>query len=198
MLEDSREARAKEEARQRRIDEGVARVDDIFSQFDDGFYEGYRQDVVGLHQPDLDDQFARGNDQLTYALARAGTLNSTIAADKRGEMQKQYDIGLGQILSNAQTAADQLRAQQGSEKSNIISMLNSTANADRAANEALAYSRNLFEAQPSYNPIGDLFGGLALGIGNAYAGAQNQAMWDRYNSPTVPRSTSGSVRTVNG
>lgn len=180
MLADSRKARAEEEARQARIKAGGQKIDQAFSGFDNGFYDGYRDKQVALYQPELNDKFNRANSDLTFALARAGTLNSTIAGDKQADLLTAYDTNRAGILSRAQGAANTMRGNVANEKSNLVSMLTSTADADRASNEALARSATLLQDSPGYSPLGDIFAGIASGIGNYYAGQQNQQAYNTY------------------
>lgn len=180
MLADSREARAKEEARAARIKSGSGKIDDVFKGFDDGFYKGFRDKQTAFYQPEVDKQFGDAKDQLTYALARAGTLNSTIAGDKQAKLKGAYDIQTASTLSQAEDATASLRGNVNNEKSSLVSLLNATGDADRAANEATARSQQIFQKTPSYNPLGDIFGGVTGAIGNYAAGAQNRAAYQAY------------------
>jgi len=197
MLEDSARARREEEARQGRIREGTERIDSNFSQFDNGFYDGFKGSYMDYYQPQLDDQFGKANDQLTYALARAGTLNSSMAADGRGDLGGQYDDARAGVVSEATAATNNLRGRVQGERSTLVSQLNATGDSARAANEANAASQRLFQEQPRYNPLGDIFSGVGQGIGAVRYGQQQDALWDRYRSGSTGTSTSGSTRIVN-
>lgn len=194
MLRDAERARAEEEARKARIKAGTDRIDANFAQFTPDFYDTYRDNYMGFYQPEIDRKFADAQDQLTYALARAGTLNSSMAGQKQAELAAAYDTQRAITLSEANAATDSLRSSVANEKSGLVSLLNATGDADRAANESLARSQQLFQKQPSYNPLGDIFAGIASGIGS-YAEAQRQRqMYDTYFGG---RSASrGSGRTV--
>lgn len=180
MLADSRDARAKEEARATRIKTGAGKINDVFGGFDDGFYSGFRDKQTAFYQPEVDKQFGDAKDQLTYALARAGTLNSTIAGDKQAKLKGAYDLQSASTLSQAEDAAAGLRGNVNSEKSSLVSLLNATGDADRAANEATARAQQIFQKQPSYNPLGDIFSGVTGAIGNYAAGQQNRAAYATY------------------
>lgn len=172
-------ARKKEEERQARIQSGTQRVNKTFSQFDDNFYDQRRNDYMGFYQPQLDDQFNGAKDQLTFALARAGTLNSTTAADKQADLLKKYDTQRATILSQGEDQVNSARQQMNAQKSSLISQLNATGDADQVANQALAQSQQLYRENNSYSPLGDIFAGVASGIGN-YMSAQNNT--SAYNS----------------
>lgn len=173
QLKEAEEARAREAAREARIKSGSEAVTNQFNQFDDAFYGKREQAYMGYYQPQLDDKFADARKQLTYAFARAGTLNSTAAADKNADLTKQYGTQLAAIQSKAQGEADNLRTQVQGSKSSIISQLNATGDADAASNAALASTKQMYNSVPSYNPLGDIFAGIATGIGGMY-NANNQ------------------------
>lgn len=193
MLADSREARAKEEARALRIKDGSTKIDGVFGGFDDSFYDGHRKTYTDFYQPEIDKQFGNAKDQLTYALARSGTLNSTVAGEKTADLNDAYTIQTASTLSQANDAAAALRGNVNNEKSSLVSLLNATGDADRAANEATARSQQIFQKQPSYNPLGELFSGVTAGIGNYAAGQANR---NAYNTYFRPAGASGSGRVI--
>ena len=197
MAADSARARAEEEARKGRITDGNAKIGAEFGKFDDNFYDGYRGDYLGFYQPDINKKFGDAKDQLTYGLARAGTLNSSIAGDKQGKLLGEYDLQTASTLSQANDATAALRGNVNQEKTSLTSLLNATGNSEMAANEALARSAQLFKAQPAYNPLGDIFGGAANGIGSYYAGKNDRATYDAYFNPGTAASKSGSARVTN-
>jgi len=194
MLADSKAARAEEEARKARIKDGSARIDTNFAGFDQQFFDGIANNQMNLYQPELDDQFGKARDSLAFALARAGTLNSTIAGDKTAELGQKYDTQKATIASNAQAAADALKGRVATEKTSLTGLLNSTADSDRAANESLARSQQLFQEQPTYNALPDLFAGFASGVGNYYAGQQSRDAYAAYTNSRSP--SAGSSRTI--
>ena len=194
MLADAQRARDEETARAERIKTGTATIDANFGQFDDGFYDKYRDSYTGFYQPEIDNQFGDAKDQLTFALARAGTLNSSMAGDKQADLQTAYDTQQATTLSQAENAVANLKSNVNAEKSNLVSLLNATGDADRASNEALARSQQLFQSQPAYNPLGDIFAGAASGVGSYYAGQNNQRAYDTYFGGRAP--SAGSARLV--
>lgn len=183
MAEDAAKARADEEARKARITAGTQKIDQTFAGFNDGFFTGFRDRVIGMSQPELTDKFNNARSGLAYALARAGTSNSTIAGDKQADLQKTYDANRAGIISRADSQTTDLRQQMANEKSSLVSLLNATGDADRASNEALARSAVLFQKQPDYQPLGDIFAGAASGIGSYLSGADNRRAYNTYFKP---------------
>lgn len=184
MLEETRLAREREEARQQRIREGTGQIDNAFSQFNDGFFQNVRDTYMDFYQPQVDHQYRRAGDNLAFALARAGTGNSSIAARNQADLTTQYNDTLATLLSQATGEADRQRGRVQGERSSLLSLLNATGDADRVSNEALTRTQQLYQERPSYNPIGDIFGGFASGLGGALAHRNNRRIWDAYNTPT--------------
>lgn len=191
--QDAATARAEEEARQARITAGTAQIDDTFGGFDDGFFNGYRDSILNFSQPQLDRQFGDARDELTFSLARAGTLNSSVAGQKQAELTSAYDTSMADLLANAQNQTNSLRGQVENERSSLLSLLNATGDADRASNEALSRSQVLFEAQPDYSLLPDIFSGVASGIGAFSQNQQRQQVLDTYFGGS---NSSGSSRIV--
>jgi hypothetical protein len=196
MMADAEDARQKEEARKARIEAGTAAVDENFAQFDDGFFNDYRDTQMDYFRPQVDKQFGQARDDLTYAFARNGTLNSSMAGQKQADLTTSYNDNLGSILSQATSAADGLKSNINSEKSSLIAQLNATGNADRVSNEALSRSQQIFQKQPSYNPLGDLFGGVTKGVGAVKYGNDQRAALDTYYG-TGSAGSAGNSRIVN-
>lgn len=196
MLADSTRAREEEEARKARIKTGNAKIDGVFAGFDDGFFDKFQKTQLDYYQPQLDDQFSDAKDDLTFALARAGTLKSSVANEKFADLTSAYDTQRAGLVANAASAASDMRSRVQSEKSSLVSLLNATGDADRAGNEALSRSQILFKEQPSYSPLGDIFAGIASGVGNWQTGVQNQRVLDAYYGGAPNPRTGGSGRTV--
>lgn len=180
--EEAQRARREEEARQARIKEGTAKINDTFKMFDDGFYKKRYDAYMNYYTPQLSDQFGQAQKNLTYALANAGTLNSTIAADKQAELQKAYDAERASIISKAEADKAQAMADTQSRKSALVTQLNVTGDADAAANEAVNASRAISTSVPQYDTLGSVFAGLAEGVGGYYAGKQNASIRNMYGT----------------
>lgn len=179
---DAASARAAEEARQQRITAGTNQINDTFAQFDDAYFDGFKQAELDYYQPQLDNQFADAKKNLTFSLARAGTLNSSVAAEKQADLTTSYNDNLASILSQATANANAQRDRVASEKSSLVSMLNSTGNQTNAVNNALARSSAISAERPSYNPLGDMFGGAANGIGQYLQNQQAQNAYNNYRT----------------
>jgi hypothetical protein len=81
-------AKADELARQARVDEGIDEIEDVFSQYDQDFYDKRSDAYMDYQAPQLQDQYKEGLKELQFALARGGRLNSsTEVAKKAGAAQ---------------------------------------------------------------------------------------------------------------
>jgi hypothetical protein len=72
-------ARQQEDERRARVSQGTAKVDEAFSRFDQPYYEGVGKAYQDYYAPQLDRQYQKARDQLTYSLADSGGLASTAA-----------------------------------------------------------------------------------------------------------------------
>lgn len=190
MLKEAEEARKREEERQARIRTGTAKIDTTFGGFDDNFYKSRSDAVMALYNPQLAEKFGLARDDMTYALARAGTLNSTMAADRQGRLQRDLGVQQAQLLSKAAGEENALRQRVGQEKSALVSQLNATGDADRASNDALARTQIISTDQPTFTPLGDIFAGASAGIGSYIQGQNNAAMLNAFYGNSARRGAS--------
>lgn len=180
MLEEAEAARLEEEARQKRIKEGTTKLDSMFSQFNDDFYGDRKSAYLDYYTPQLEDAYKQGQDELTYAYARNGTLNSTAAADKFAKLLKDYEANKGALASQADADVSNFRTRVANEKSSLAAQLNATGDAQRVSNEALGRTQMLFSERPTYNPLGDIFTGIGNGVGNYASWNRDQQIYNQY------------------
>ena len=145
--------------------------------FDDDFYNKFTNAQLGYYMPAEDRQFTQAQTGLDYGLARAGTLNSSIADTKLADLTYQDTMNKAQIQSTADTATAQLRDTVASDKNQAINQLYSTENPSTAASTAAGLVNNVQLTTPQLNPIGQLFTPIAVGTGNALAGYTNPASY---------------------
>jgi hypothetical protein len=170
------QARADEMQRQSRVREGTARVDDIFkTNFTDDFYNNRQKSYLDYATPQLDDQYGAARKQLTFALDRAGTSDSSIRAQKEAELQKLYDSKKQAVADQALSYKSQAQGSVEDARSNLVSMLNATGDAEGAANSAIARSQAL-STPPTYNALGSLFTDFTQGLGTQAAAERATAM----------------------
>ena len=167
----AQDARNDEQARQAKIRTGTDKINSTYGQFEDKFYDGRNQAFLDYATPQLSQQYDDAQKKLTYSLDRAGTLDSSIRAQKEGELKRLYD-------QNRQQVADQGLSYQTTAKNNVeasradlVKTLNATGDAEGAANSALTRAQVL--TQPDqYSPLGQLFTTFLSGLGQDYRGEQ--------------------------
>lgn len=177
-------ARQDEQTRQNEIRSGTSRINDIFGGFDDDFFKGRRDAFLGYANPQLEDQYGDAQKQLTFALARNGTLDSSIRAEKAGELQKKYDLNKQMIGDQAIASETDARNATEDARANLIATLNATGDATGTANQALARSAALSKPA-AYSPLTQLFADFtgtlgtqaALERANYYSGGQTGARY---------------------
>lgn len=178
QAQEAMDARAREEERQGRVRAGTAKIDESFAGFDDGYYGQRRQSFMDFYNPQLEDQYTKAQKDLTFALAEAGLLNSSIAGEKRGDLLKAYDTQRASLVSRADSDVNALKGRVQGEKSALVSQLNATGDAERASNEALSRTAAIYNEKPEYSPLGDLFGGIGQGIGAIAARRNEDAIYE--------------------
>lgn len=173
----SNTARYDEIQRQERIREGTGRIDGLFGdQFNDTYFDGRKQAYLDYATPQLDDQFADASKALTYQLARQGLLDSSVRADKSAELQKKYDLTKQQIGDQALSYSTEARNNVEKARSELITMLNATGDAEGAVNSATSRASALSEPQ-AFSPLSSLFADFTSALGQ-------QAEWERISGAT--------------
>jgi len=172
------QARADEQQRQGKIREGTTRVNSIFDgQFTPDYFDKQQQNFLDYATPQLEQQYGDASKELTFALTRAGLLDSSARAEKEAELQKTYDLNKQQIADQALSYKTKAQGNIEDARSGLISTLNSTGDAEGAANSAITRASALSEPA-AYSPLADLFGTFTAGLGtqaalekaNAFAG----------------------------
>lgn len=156
------EAKAQETDRQNRITGATDKANSYFNLGDD-FYKNRADAYVNYAEPQLQDQYKLANDDLTYALSRAGTLDSSGAGTAKAKLLKQYELADTNIKSTGQQYANDARS---SVENSRLATINSINNADDPDSAALAAPQRIAAASatPMFSPLGQLFQNLTAGI----------------------------------
>jgi hypothetical protein len=169
-------ARAEEQARQARIREGTQKVNELFDgQFNDNFYGQRRQGYLDYATPQLEDQYQQALKELTFALDRAGTSDSSIRAARMGELQKLYDTNTRAVSDTGLNYENDARNNVEQARSNLISQLNATADVSGTVNSANSRAAAL-SAQQGYSPLGQMFSAFTNALGVQAANERTAAL----------------------
>lgn len=164
-------ARAEEAARQERIRAGTQGINSTFdSQFNDDFYEERRQSYLDYATPQLQQQYDDARKELTYALDRAGTTDSSIRAEREAELQRAYDTNTRALSDTALNYENDARNDVESARASLIQQLNASADQDAAIQNATSRASAL-SAPVGYSPIGPMFSSFTSALGQQ---AQNE------------------------
>ena len=149
-------ARQQENERQSRITTGTAKVNDAFGGFNDDYYAGIGKSYLDYYNPQLDRQYNRAREQLTYSLADSGNLDSSAAARKFGDLTADYGVQKQTIANQAESEKQAFKGNVEQNRSDLLGQLESGAGVDTTATSALARASSL--TRPAqYSPLGDLF-----------------------------------------
>ena len=155
------------------------------AQADDGesspqTYEGMqpvldqrREAMEGFYLPQLNDQFSDSRDDLTFSLARAGQLNSSVAGDRQADLSRQFALQRSGIESDIASDIASTRSSMNQQRQALEAGLRSSGDATAATNAALASATTFRQDVPQLDSLGPVFAGLSQGIGAFQTGQQN-------------------------
>jgi hypothetical protein len=170
--------------------------------FDDAFYDKYRKSIMDYYLPQEGDQYNTARSNLNYGLARAGTLNSSIAGTDIGKLANQDTINRANIASQADTQTGALRSTIQQDEEAALNQLYSTEDPSVAANTAGNMVASAQLTKPLLNPAGALFAPLTVGVGNALSGFLNPTAYINPNAggtgTTTASGSTGTGQTVQG
>lgn len=171
-----------EAARQNRISQGQRDIDQQFAQFDEPFYQKAATDYTAATTPKLLSDFQTTKNNLTYALARSGALNSSVAVNKNASLDKTLAANEATVTNNAQDRANQLRGNVSTQKGNLVNQLESSGDPTAIAGQAQGATASL-RAPSIVQPLGNLFADwsqqyLAGSTNNAVEGRPTGNVWN--------------------
>ena len=161
--------------------------------FDDDFYNKYNQEILDYYQPDEAKQYSEAQRDLTYNLARAGTLQSSTAADKQGDLAYNDALQKANIVANANTQTGNLKNQIQSNKESLINQLYATEDPTLTANLAESSANATRLQSPNLTPAAALFTPALSAVGsviNSYTSPYSNYAATGSTSP-VPASSTG-------
>jgi hypothetical protein len=175
-MQQAAEAKQKENKRQARLDQGKGIIDTMFSNenFGDPFYDKYKNAELAYTMPQLQTQYDTAKNNMTYDLARAGTLRSSAAGYAQKLLEGQNAVNEAGIRAKADTDTAALRDSIASQKNQSLNQLYQTEDPTVAANTAANSVANAQLQQPNTGALGDLFKPIAIGLGSALAPVYGQ------------------------
>jgi hypothetical protein len=164
--------------------------------FGDEFYNKYKGAITDYYQPQVAEKYGDAKDELTYRLARAGTLRSSVASDEAADLSGQYDRNTAKIIADADTATGELKNRVAKEEQNAMNTLYATENPEVAANQATAALTNISAEKPDLSPLGEIFDIAAIGGANFLKGANNAYYTNQANQAGTTAPKYGATKIV--
>jgi hypothetical protein len=192
--QEAERTRAEEAARQARIREGMAGIERVFSGTQP-ILDQRRKAMEDFYLPQLDKKRDDGMRELTFALSRAGLLNSDTAGRRQATLGEDYSLEKAGILSDIDADVAGAKTGLNQQRASIEASLRSSGDATAATNQALSTTTTFRDDAPELNPLGDLFYGIAAGIG---AQKQGEAVGKVRRTATPSPLNAGSGRNVGG
>ena len=173
-------AKADELARQARVDEGIDEIEDVFSQYDQDFYDKRSDAYMNYQAPQLKDQYKEGLKELQFALARGGRLNSSTEVAKKAGAAQDLQFQRQEMAGRAMQAASDSEAGVLEAKDKMIKLNLANADPDLAASLSIARSKAL-NKPPKYDELLDVFGNITEGLASRQELENRRKLRDRLN-----------------
>lgn len=142
--------------RQYAVDLGQVGIDKNFDKFDKKYYGKYRDTYKGYYAPQVEKQYGEATDKLVASLADRGMLESSVGNDAQAKLLDEFTKANTNISNEALDASNKLRSNVESQKSNLYSINEASADPMGINAQAIGASTALV-APPTYSPLGQLF-----------------------------------------
>ena len=152
-----------EAARQARVDAGLERIEDVFSQYDQDFYDRSQDAYLDYYEPQLEDKYKKGLQDLKYALARGGRFGSSTEVGRKAKAAEDMGFQKQELASGAIKAADDSEAAVTAAKKEMTNLNQINANPDLAASLSNQQAA-ILNQPPKFDPLLDVFGNITEGL----------------------------------
>ncbi len=167
--EEAEAARLKEDERQGRIAEGMESIAGVFGNMDPILAQR-REALSGFYDPQLENKFKSGKDELTFALARAGLLTSTTAGERQADLGEEFALQKSKVLGDISADLSNTKSSMQAQRAAIEAGLRASGDQTAASNQALQSAVTFREDSPTFSPLGNIFASVAEGIGSFKTG----------------------------
>jgi len=194
----AREQRADEQARKRRIVQGMSNINTQFSKFDDAFYGKQSNEYLDFAMPQINDQYTDAGRGLAFALSRQGIGQSSEGNRRYGKLSQEYSLNRQGAVDKSREVSMNARRQIEDARSGLVADLYATADPAAAAKGAISRAAYLNVA-PTFSPVGQLFANTLDGLNTYQAARQDsQAYNDALNAFGLSNTPDGSGRNIKG
>lgn len=137
------------------ISTGEGQINDLFSQYNDPYYQGLTQNYDNYYQPQLDKQYSDAQQQQLYSLANNGNLDSSAAQKASSDLAKEYAQNEQSVLSGGEDYANTAKQSVQNVRSNLTNQLLSTG--DNSGINSAALNQIQVQNVQSLAPLANLF-----------------------------------------
>lgn len=137
---------------------------------DPKFFQQRSDAYVNQYMPEIDRQYSQAKANLGFSLSDAGTGDSSVAAMKRGQLDLDNTRAIGDVRLKGEAVANDLRSQVNNIRGSLLSNIQNTNDPNSVVMSAQSQLNNIQAAPVKYDALGDLFGGVASGIGGYMTG----------------------------
>jgi hypothetical protein len=178
---------------QRKADEANSRRRSLKPDYSDSpFLDALQQSFLDFATPEVQRQAGGVQRSLRQGLARRGTLESSVGAEKSADLDRQKAEALARVSARGQEIRSQRAADIEKARTGIVAQLEATANSAAAANDAIN-SAQILSATQEFKPLGKL---IDVGLSTGADVLRQQSMPGA--SPTIfSRRGRGSSKTIN-
>jgi len=158
------ESAAEAEARrQAKVDAGLKRIEEVFGKYDQDFYDRSQDAYLDYYEPQLEDKYKKGLQDLKYALARGGRFGSSTEVGRKAKAAEDMGFQKQELASGAIKAADDSEAAVTAAKKEMTNLNQINANPDLAASLSNQQAA-ILNQPPKFDPLLDVFGNITEGL----------------------------------
>lgn len=173
-----------ESARQERISSGMGTINNLFTPYNDDYYNKLNSEYSSYYQPQLEDQLKMAKEKQTFNLANQGLSNSSQAGRASTDLSKAYQQSQQQILGGANDYSNKAKSSVEGVRNDLIAQLNASANPNSINQTAL--NRISITPVNSLTPLSNLFSdvtGVAANGVNSYQAGKSAITPQMYQNP---------------
>lgn len=127
------------------------------------YFDRIARAYTDFARPKVEEQLGKAREQLTFALARGGIMDSSIRSNQSADLQRAADEEFQAVADRGREYATKARNSVEDARNNLIATLQVTADNTGATNAALNRAQAL-TSEPTYSPVGQLFTDFSSGI----------------------------------
>ncbi len=129
----------------------------------ENYFDRISRSYTEFARPKVEEQLGKAREQLTFALARGGIMDSSIRSNQSADLQRSADEEFQAVADRGREYATKARNSVEDARNNLITTLQVTADNTGATNAAINRAQAL-TSEPTYSPVGQLFTDFSSGV----------------------------------